>query len=101
MHPLDRLVLFLRARLEEDERELARDPPAGLGYANLPARMRREISVKQDIVRRCVSRMNEMDAYQNGLVSPRALLARQVLIVQAACWEDHPDYRPGLEWGDR
>lgn len=61
-----------------------------------PARVLREVEAKRATVRRCAARMNEMDVYPNGLVSPRALLARQVLIDLATAWNDHPDYRP--EW---
>ena len=45
-----------------------------------PARVLREVEAKRAIVRRCAGVMNEMDVYPNGLVSPRALLARQTLI---------------------
>jgi hypothetical protein len=61
-----------------------------------PASALREIAVRRKIVRRCAARMNEMDVYPNGLVSPRALLARQVLIDLAAFWSEHPDY--DREW---
>ena len=60
-----------------------------------PASALRDTAAKRKIVRRCAARMNEMDRYPNGLVSPRALLARQVLTDLAAAWDDHPDYDPG------
>ena len=41
--------------------------------------------------------MNEMDQYPNGLVSPRALLARQILMWLGAAWSDHPDYEGWLQ----
>jgi hypothetical protein len=41
---------FLTARLAEDERELARDPPVGLGYACLSARIAREVLAKRAII---------------------------------------------------
>lgn len=60
--------------------------------AERKARALREVEARQAIVRRCVGRMNEMDVYPNGLVSPRAWLARQVLMDLAAIDSDHPDY---------
>jgi len=57
-----------------------------------PARVLREVEAKRATVRRCAARMNELDVHRNGLVSPRALLARQVLMNLAAVWSDHPDY---------
>lgn len=84
---MDDLIAFVRARLDEDGSwthaiERPGDPlwpEAG-----------------QAIVRLCAARVNEMDVYPNGLVSPRALLARQVLMSLAAVWSGHPDYRQ--EW---
>jgi hypothetical protein len=61
-----------------------------------PARVLREVAAKRAIVRRCGWSVNEPDQYPNGLVSPRALLARQNLVDLAAVWNDHPDYR--AEW---
>jgi hypothetical protein len=67
---------FVIARLRED------DPP----------RMVHEDAAMRAIVRRCAAVKDEPDQYPNGLVSPRATLARQVLIALAAIWSDHPDY---------
>jgi hypothetical protein len=52
----------------------------------------REIEAKREIVRRCARWMDEPDMYPNGLVSPRALLARQILAGIAAIWKDHTDF---------
>jgi len=100
------LVAFLNARLDEDEEQARRVQAVlddGWNYFDEtptelidPARALREVEVKRAIVRRCAIRMNEMDQHPNGLVSPRALLARQVLMDLAAVWSDHPDYR--AEW---
>ncbi len=80
----DDLVAFLTARLDEDERELEKDPPVGLGYANLPARMRREVAAKRAI-------LAQWEAMPPG--SPMLVF---VLYNLAAVYGDHPDYRP--EW---
>jgi hypothetical protein len=103
------LAAFLAARLDEDEREAGEfhredceslpSPgytgpfPCNCGY---PGRVLREVAAKRAILRRCSARMNEMDEYPNGLVSPRALLARQTLMCLASVYSGHPDYRP--EW---
>ena len=50
MSAMDDLTAFVRERLDDDERELQKDPPVGLGYANLSARMRLEIAAKRAIV---------------------------------------------------
>ena len=111
------LAEFLNARLNEDkdniegeiqltlenlatdglpttrEKLLTPDPPDYL--PEFPRRLR-EVDAKRDIVRRCAACMNEMDVYPNGLVSPRAVLARQILMNVGAVDSDHPDYRE--EW---
>lgn len=56
----------------------------------------REIAAKRRIVSRCHHGMNEADPLNNGLVSERALLARQVLIDLGHCYADRLDYKP--EW---
>jgi hypothetical protein len=75
-----------------------RDIAAGLYVAALsdPVRVLAAVEAKRAILLRCEIRMNEPDQYSNGLVSPRALLARQVLMDLASEWDDHPDYRQ--EW---
>jgi hypothetical protein len=93
---MDDLTAFITARLAEDERELAKDPPAGLGYASLAAQTARDITAKRAILRRCEATMDEPDQYPNGLVSPRAALARQVIANLAAIWSGHADYSE--EW---
>lgn len=89
----DDLAEFLTACVDEDEREIRNDPPVGLGYASLAARMSREVTGKREILRRCAAVMNEMDIYPNGLVSPRAFLARQTLMNMGIAYDDHPGYR--------
>jgi hypothetical protein len=71
----------------------ARIPDCDCGH---PARVRRQVAALRAIVRRCEGCMNEPDQYPNGLVSPRALLARQTLIWLTSIWSDQPDYRQ--EW---
>lgn len=58
--------------------------------------VRADIAAKRAIIRRCAAHANELDIYPNGLVSPRALLARQTLMAMAAVDSGHPDYRQ--EW---
>ena len=81
------MVAFVWARLDEDERELVKDPPHGLGYANLAARMRREVAAMRDILTAYVK--IEADGHRdNGWIALR--FAVETL---AAIWSDHPDYR--------
>ena len=95
-----RLAAFLNARLDEDEMAaLAWLPFGNPGAAQRehiarhdPARVLREVEAGRAIVRRCAGVMDEMDVYPNGLVSPRALLARQVLMWLGVTWADYPDY---------
>jgi hypothetical protein len=100
---------FLAARL--DEYEAAADEvhlPRGCGCIDRdaefradpvycccdgPAHARREVAALRAIVRRCQARMDEPDQYPNGLVSPRAVLARQILVDLAAIWSGHPDHQ--------
>jgi Family of unknown function (DUF6221) len=121
---MDDLIAFITARLDEDEvvarsaASLQADPENGWGIdgraitphigvvheeesrvhiaRHNPARVLREVEAKRAIVRRCGWSVNEPDRYPNGLVSPRAVLARQNLSDLAAAWNDHPDYR--AEW---
>jgi uncharacterized protein DUF6221 len=72
------------------------DAPCDCHLAERKARALRAVESKRSIVRRCAGVMNELDVYPNGLVSPRALLARQVLMAIAAIDSDHPDY--DQEW---
>lgn len=98
-------IEFVHARLYEDERELVKDPPHGLGYANLSARMRREITVKRAIL--------AMAEGQPGRDLPEGVhdgrdpdeqecdeaiknVLKDVACVLAAVWSDHPDHDP--EW---
>lgn len=93
------LVEFLRARLDEDERELAKDPPVGLGYADLGARMRREVAAKRRRLARYEQAMNEelgeWQAARELMLAARGVLLG-VLKEDAAVYSDHPDYHP--EW---
>jgi hypothetical protein len=67
--------------------------------AERKARALREATAKRNVVRRCAAVMNEMDVHPNGLVSPRALLARQTLIDLAAVYADRPGYQTGWSFG--
>lgn len=106
------LSAFLWARLAEDEAVAkgfygatrfmggepdfyGQDGPAASAFWQhfTADRVLREVAVKREIVRRCAGHMDEPDQYPNGLVSPRALLSRQVLLNLAAVYSDHPDYR--------
>jgi hypothetical protein len=111
---MDDLNAFLAARLDEDERELVKDPPVGLGYANLGVRMLREVEAK-----RALLRMHEPVLFWGN--SPPPLKDRtpenavawycecqcpdgviegaypcDTARLLAAVYSDHPDYRP--EW---
>lgn len=54
----------------------------------------REIAAKRRIVQRCWRGMNELDPNANGLVTERALLARQVLMDLGHIWADAKGYNP-------
>jgi Family of unknown function (DUF6221) len=88
---VDDLIAFLTARLDEDERELVKDPPHGLGYANLPARMFREVEALRSIA-------DEMARTVNGefIDEGERVVAADVLYGLAVIWSGHPGYRP--EW---
>jgi Family of unknown function (DUF6221) len=99
------LTGFLAARLDEDERELVKDPPQGLGYANLGARMRREVEAKRAILGRhrriepdftgaaaCAWCSDDTDA---GARWHEPWPCPDVLSL-AAVYRDHPEYRQ--EW---
>ena len=108
------LTEFLAARLAEDElaadeihrpracgsvdRDGEFDPDPIWCSCDYPARVSREVAAMRAIIRRCAARMNEMDEHSNGLVSPRALLARQILVDLAGAFSDHPDCREEWEW---
>jgi hypothetical protein len=62
------------------------------GLAERKTRALREVEARHRIVLRCAARMDELDALPNGLVSARAVLARQVLLDLAAIDAGHPDY---------
>jgi len=100
MARVDDLTAFVRARLDEDERELVKDPPHGLGYANLAARVRREVAAKRAIIaihvpdedRDCLVCITERAGYQEQWAwDPWPC---QTIRHLAAAWSDHPDYRP-------
>lgn len=92
---------FITARLAEDARELRKDPPVGLGYANLGARLAREIEGKRRILARyadCLARMED-DEYPAGVAQDQAREYEDfVLPALAAGWADHSDYDEG--WAD-
>jgi hypothetical protein len=88
---MDDLIAFIMARLDEDERYLKSNK-----RHLWTERPLREVEAKRAILQRCAARMNEPDQYPNGLVSPRAVLARQNLSDLATVWSDHSDYR--AEW---
>ena len=90
------LVAFLRARLDEDERELEKDPPVGLGYANLPARIHREVEAKRAILGEYAPIAKADDGshepeYAYGWADALGVAVRAL----AAVYRDHPDYDPG------
>ncbi len=71
---VNELIAFLNTRLNEEEAEL---------------------KAKRAVVRRCQDRMNELDAYPNGLVFWQLvsdLPAWRVLVDLASAWSDHPDF---------
>jgi hypothetical protein len=76
-----------------DGRELPE--PASVLVVYDPLRVLRDVAAKRTILRRCAAQMNEPDQYPNGLVSPRALMARQNLMDLAAVWSDSPEYQEG------
>jgi len=108
---------FLAARLDEDERELVKDPPVGLGYASLSARIAREIAAKRAIIgeqtsdhapiesiygttcRTCVTWQDAPLAdggeTEFGIAIPVAWPCR-VARSAVAGYSDHPDFDP--EW---
>ena len=57
-----------------------------------PARVLRRVEAGRQILRRCSAVMDELDVYPNGLVSPRAFLARMTLRYLAVEYDGHPDY---------
>lgn len=72
---------------------------AGPGYAEHialhdPARALREIAGKREMLARCAPWLDEADVHDNGLVSPRAALARQFIAGMAVAWDRHPAYKP-------
>lgn len=75
----------------ENIADAARAPDCECGR---PAQVRREVEAMRVIVRRCAVCMDETDQYANALASPRAVLARQILMSIAGTWSAHPDYDP-------
>lgn len=66
MSDMEELAAFVRERLDDDERELQKDPPVGLGYANLAARMSLEIVAKRRILAEVKDQIDEMDSRIEG-----------------------------------
>lgn len=90
---------FLRARLDEDERNVpvddphafdcdSRAPRGGLCDCGYPARLLRETEAKRAIL---------ADIKEATAISPTSwLLAAKIVCHLAAVYENHPDYRQ--EW---
>jgi len=57
-----------------------------------PARILAECAAKRAIIARCCRVCDELDVHPNGLVSARAVLARQVLADLAQPYADHPEF---------
>jgi hypothetical protein len=87
------LTAFLAGRYAE-EWSAARDQELMAGLDE--SRATRDVDAKREILRRCAVHMDEPDQWPNGLVSPRAVLARQVIMNLGATYDDHPSYQP--EW---
>jgi hypothetical protein len=98
----DDLIAFAVARLNGDASEAAvpemlwGETAADNDMDERRDRALREVAAGRAIVARCALLMNELDQWPNGLVSPRAVLARQVMACLASAWSDHPDYQE--EW---
>lgn len=56
---VDELTAFITDCLNDDRRELVNDPPKGMGSANLPGRMLREIEAKQALLARHTCNPND------------------------------------------
>jgi hypothetical protein len=70
----DDMLAFAEERLAEDERELRNDPPVGMGYANLEARVACEIKGIRNVLERyrdCLIRMED-PAYPNAVARDQA-----------------------------
>lgn len=89
------LVAFITARLDEDDREIRNDPPVGMGYAMLPARMLREAEAGRRMLARyedCLARMED-PGYPQGVARDQAREYEDFVLPNlAASWSDHPDY---------
>jgi hypothetical protein len=108
MSAVDDLTEFLLARVEEDyvKRVTMREwhaedcdqipsPCSEYTYpcdCGVPERMALECEAKRRIVDRCAALVDELDDFPNGLVSPRAVLARTTLALLALPYADHPDF---------
>jgi hypothetical protein len=100
----------LAARLDENERELLRDPLKGLGYADLDARIRREIKAKREILESYTDALDNLATARKfahrmtigctDIPDAEADVAatRAPVEILASIWDDHPDYpREGLK----
>ena len=112
---LSEIAEFIAARLDEDERELVKDPPVGLGYANLAARIAREVAAKRRIIgeqtsdhapiesiygtvcRTCVAWQDAPLAdggeTEFGIAIPQSWPCR-VARAATAAYSDHPEFDP-------
>lgn len=85
-------VTFAEARLDEDERELRSDPPVGLGYATLAARVRIEIAAGRRILARhrdCGTPAGLCNRHNLGWNGPAGCYEMRDLLVR---WAEHPDF---------
>ena len=90
---VDALIAFVIARLDEDDRELVKDPPHGLGYADLTARMRRDIMARRALV----AAYSEVCHYDTADPEPEYAVGRAAGLGEAvrhlaAAWSEHPQY---------
>lgn len=83
---MDDLALWLLDQIDADEQRAR-------AARESPARVLAECEARREIVVRCGSHVHERDDWDNGLPSPRALLARQTLKLLARPYHDRPGYR--------
>ncbi|WP_347590525.1 DUF6221 family protein [Acrocarpospora sp. B8E8] len=93
------LTTFLNARWDEEEQDLRGHLGKALvqGYLRHNGeRLLADIESKRAVLRRCAAFAEELDVHPNGLVSPRALLARQTLRLLALPFAGEDGYKE--EW---
>jgi hypothetical protein len=92
---MDKLVLFLNARLDEDEARASNTyviPSGGVGRQGDP-RGFAEVKAKREIVNE-LSTALRYDESINELVSSTAAAGKAVLFHLASVYADHPDFDP-------